>query len=50
MQNYARFSKLKITQEKEKLFSEAHEKFVESVPREIPKFLDTIHVQVRKKE
>ena len=32
LQNYARRNRLSIAQAKEKLFTETHEKFVESVP------------------
>ena len=43
IQNYARRIKLTITQEREKFFSEAHEKFIEVVPHEIHKFLDYVN-------
>ena len=40
LQNYARRNRLTISQEKEKLFTETHEKFVESVPQLLKKLLD----------
>ena len=40
MQNYARRSKLTISQEREKFFSETHENFVESVSFALKKILD----------
>ena len=50
IQNYARCNKLLIAQAREKIFSEAHEKFVQSVPHEIKKFLDTVHAQIGEKK
>ena len=40
LQNYERRNRLTISQAKEKLFTETHEKFVESVPRFLKNFLD----------
>ena len=40
LQNYARRNKLTIAQEKERFFTETHEKFVESVPQLLKKLLD----------
>ena len=40
LQNYTRRNKLTIAQAKEKIFSETHEKFVESVPCALKKLLD----------
>ena len=40
LKNYARRNKLTISQEKEKIFIEMHEKFVESVPQFLKKLLD----------
>ena len=39
-QNYARRNRLTIAQEKEKFFTETHEKFVESVPQLLKKIMD----------
>ena len=49
IQNDARHNKLIIAQAREKVFSEAHGKFVKFVPSEINNFLDTIYEQVGKK-
>ena len=40
LQNYARRNRLTIAQAKEKLFTETHENFVESVPQILKFFLD----------
>ena len=40
LQNYAQRNKMTISQEKEKFFTETHEKFVESVPHILKKILD----------
>ena len=40
LQKYARRNKLIIAQAKEKFFIETHEKFVESVPQLLKKFMD----------
>ena len=40
LQNYARRNRLTIAQEKEKFFTETHEKFVESMPQLLKKLLD----------
>ena len=40
LQNYARRNILTIAQAKEKLFTETHEKFVESVPHLFKKLMD----------
>ena len=40
LQNYARINRLTIAQVKEKLSTETHEKFVESVPQLLKKNLD----------
>ena len=40
LQNYARRNKLTIGQEKEKFFTETHEKFVETVPHLLKTLLD----------
>ena len=40
IQNYTRRNRLTIAQVKEKFFTETHEKFVESVPQLLKKFLD----------
>ena len=40
LQNYAQRNKLNIAQAKEKLFTETHEKFVESMPQFLKKLLD----------
>ena len=40
LQNYAWRNKLTIAQTKEKIFTETHEKFVESVPQFLKKLLD----------
>ena len=40
LQNHARRNRLTIAQEKEKFFTETHEKFVESVPHLLQKLLD----------
>ena len=40
LQNYVRRNKLTVTQVKEIFFTEMHEKFVESVPQLLKKFLD----------
>ena len=40
LQNYARRNRLTVTEEKEIFFTETHEKFVESVPQLLNKFLD----------
>ena len=39
LQNYARRNRLTIAQEKEKFFTETHDKFVESVPQSLKKLL-----------
>ena len=40
LQNYARRNRLNISQEKERFFTETHEKFVESMPQLLKKLLD----------
>ena len=40
LQNYARRNRLTVAQAKEDFFTETHEKFVESVPQLLKKFLD----------
>ena len=40
LQNYARKNRLTTAQEKEKFFTETHEKFVESVTHLLKKLLD----------
>ena len=40
LQNYAQRNRLTIAQAKERFFIETHEKFVESVPQILKKFLD----------
>ena len=40
MQNYMRRNRLTIAQEKEKFFTETHEKFIEFVPHLLKKKLD----------
>ena len=40
LQNYAMRNKLTIAQAKKKFFTKTHEKFVESVPQLLKKFLD----------
>ena len=40
LQNYVRRNRLTTAQAKEKFFTEAHEKFVESVPHLLKKLLD----------
>ena len=40
LQNYARRNRLTIAQVKEKLFTETHDNFVESVPQILKKQLD----------
>ena len=40
LQNYARRNRLTTAQEKERLFTETDEKFVESVPQLLKKILD----------
>ena len=40
LQNYARRNRLTIAQEKERFFTETHEKFVESMPQLLKKLLD----------
>ena len=40
LQNYARRNRLTVSEEKEIFFTETHEKFVESVPQILKKFLD----------
>ena len=40
LQNYALRNRLTVAQEKEFFFTETHEKFVESVPQHLKKFLD----------
>ena len=40
LQNYARRNRLTTAQEKERFFTETHEKFVESVPHLLKKILD----------
>ena len=40
LQNDARRNRLTIDEEKEKFFTETHEKFVESVPQLLKKLLD----------
>ena len=40
LQNYARRNRLIVAQAKENVFTETHEKFVESVPQLLKKFLD----------
>ena len=40
LQNYVRRNRLTIAQEKDKFFTETHEKFVESVPQLLKKLLD----------
>ena len=43
IKNYARLNKLTSVHEREKFFTEAHEKFIEFVPCKIKKFLDIVH-------
>ena len=40
IQNYARRNSLTIVQARAKFFIESHEKFVESIPHELKKFID----------
>ena len=40
LQNYAQRNRLTTTQAKERLFTETHERFVESVPQLLNKLLD----------
>ena len=40
LQNYAQRKRLTTAQEKERIFTETHEKFVESVPQLLKKLLD----------
>ena len=40
LHNYARRNRLTISQAKESFFTETHEKFVETVPQLLNKFLD----------
>jgi len=40
IQNYARRNNLTIVQAREKFFTESHEKFLESIPHELKKFID----------
>ena len=40
LQNYAQRNRLIVAQEKDKFLTETHEKFVESVPQLLKKFLD----------
>ena len=40
IQNYARRNSLTIAQARAKFFTETHEKFVESIPNELKKFID----------
>ena len=40
LQNYARRNKLATAQEKERIFTETHENFIESVPQILKKLLD----------
>ena len=40
LQNYVQRNRLTIAQEKERFFTETHEKFVESVPQLLKKILD----------
>ena len=42
LQNYVRINKLTIAHAKEKLSTETHEKFVESVPHLLKKLLDEV--------
>ena len=40
LQNYVRRNRLMIAQEKERFFTETHEKFIELIPRLLKKLLD----------
>ena len=40
IQNYARRNNLTIVQARARFFTESHEKFVESIPHELKKFID----------
>ena len=40
LQNYARRNRLTVAEEKERFFTETHEKFVESVPQLLKQLLD----------
>ena len=40
IQNYARRNSLTIAQARARFFTETHEKFVESIPHELKKFID----------
>jgi len=40
IQNYARQNSLTIAQARVRFFTETHEKFLESVPQELKKFID----------
>ena len=40
IQNYARRNSLTIAQARARFFKETHEKFIESIPQELKKFID----------
>ena len=43
IQNYARRNSLTLAQARARFFTETHEKFLESIPQELKKFLDRVH-------
>ena len=40
LQNYARRNSLTIARARVRFFTETHEKFIESIPQELKKFID----------
>ena len=47
IQNYFKRNKLLLAQERERLFAETHQNFIEVVPHELKKLIDHINAQNR---
>ena len=43
IQNYAKRNKLTLAKYREKIFTEAHEKFIEAIPYELNKLINQIN-------